>query len=256
MGGPPSRPGRCTDGPQCHLLQCRHEDREDYAGRQQRSLVRSWSQEGDIRKEGWLVDQAGCVSRRWFHKEARSTGQAPGHGHGSGGQADSAVAGESGVVQARARRVVSIRTPCRLGRRLGGRGGWWQGAGCSAASGGEPELQLLLGQLRRAMVLPLLRRLGAVFGALRACRMLSIAWLVLSPADENPHAAHLQALVSHHPGFRSRVLARGKLTSVAVKNHSLRLGFLCCPHGPCSSEKQKQTKNTGQQDNWLIRGNA
>merc|ERR1712039_718918 len=51
---------------------------------------------------------------------------------------------ESLDVQARARRVVSIRTPCRLGCRLGGRREWRQGACCSAASRGEPELQLFL----------------------------------------------------------------------------------------------------------------
>merc|ERR1712113_1060720 len=110
------------------------------------------------------------------HKEARSTGKASRHGRGSGRQADSTVAGESGVVQARARRVVPIRTSCGLGCRLGGCGGWRQGARYSIAPGGEPELQLLLRQLRRAVVLPLLRRLGAAFGVLRACSMLSIAW--------------------------------------------------------------------------------
>merc|ERR1712039_682605 len=59
-------------------------------------------------------------------------------------------------------------------------GGWRQGACCSAASGGEPELQFLFRQLRRAMVLPFLRRLGAVFGVLRACSMLSTAWYVVA----------------------------------------------------------------------------
>merc|ERR1712151_458162 len=108
------------DNPVCHLLQCRHEDREDHAGWQQRSLVRSWPQESDIRKESWLVDQAGCISRRWFLKAARSTGKASRHWHGFGRQADSTAAGKSGAVQACARRVVSIRTPCRLGCRLGG----------------------------------------------------------------------------------------------------------------------------------------
>merc|ERR1712228_767617 len=66
------------------------------------------------------------------------------------------------------------------GCRLGGGGGWRQDACCSVASGGEPELQFLLGQLRRAMVLPFLRRLGATFGVLRACSMLSIAWQVVA----------------------------------------------------------------------------
>merc|ERR1712083_1265142 len=66
-----------------------------------------------------------------------------------------------------------------------GTSSWWMrrmAARCLLlhASGGEPELQLLPGQLRRAMVLPFLRRLGAAFGVLRACSMLSIAWQVVA----------------------------------------------------------------------------